>query len=251
MQGGALDRMLRTYPGESMATFCLVCAAVLCAVLGPVVREGYRLRLQVLVLGVLALALVVAYTLPNIPRDPGRVFPLAGYYARFVYCLLGIAAFVPYRSRISLRGASLVAGAALMMCGVYAGVKLSVLSKLTGRVTPTVSVELQPGGRDYVMQVHVRASALASGQYVLLELSYAKRRSWMRFDPDGLGQVDDQLSVPIVDGGGSVSVRSQVCATTCDGVAWIENAAISLAATPTNSPAEPARLTQQIPAAPQ
>lgn len=236
MQGGALDRMLRLYPRESMLTFCIIAAAVLCALLGPAVREGYRLRFHVLILGLLGAALVTAYMLPNMSQPGVPAHPFVPYLSRTVFWVLGICAVLTWRARISLRGAAFVIAVALLTFGTYASVKLSVLSKLSGRSLPSVSVSVQRNGRDYIVQSHVRVSALSSGQHVRLKLSHGADSSWVRFDPNGVGEIDNQADVPVPDTASTVSVSSQVCDSACDSRGEIENAVIALAtsASPTS-----------------
>ena len=232
MQGGALDRMLRLYPSESMLTFCLIGAAVLCSMLGPAIREGYRLRLHVFVLGILGFFGLVAWSLPNLHGRHALSFPL--YYAYGVYAALVVFALLTWRFRISLRGATFVAGIALLTAGTYSSVKLSVLSKLTDGRVPSVNVSVLPRDHGYAVQLRVRASALTDSQWVALKVSCDETISTLRLDPDELGELDSQAEVPVPELTSQVLISSQLCDTTCDDRAVIENAALTL---PTAKPA--------------
>jgi|GEM_PF-6120326 hypothetical protein len=226
MQGGALDRMLRLYPSESMLTFCLIGAALLCSMLGPAIRDGYRLRLHVFVLGILGFLLLVAWSLPNLNNTRTQLFPQ--YYAYSVYAALMVFAVVTWRFRISLHGATFVAGVALLTAGIYSGIKLSVLSKLTESRVPSVNVSVKPHENKYLIQVRVRASALTDKQWIALEVAYDENVSTLRLDPNELGELDSQAEVPVPQSAGQVIISSQLCDTTCDNQLVVENAALTL-----------------------
>jgi hypothetical protein len=226
MQGGALDRMLRLYPSEAMLTFFVVVAALLCSILGPAVRDGYRLRLHVFALGILGFLWLVAWSLPNLHSARTLAFPL--HYAYGVYAALFVFAALTWRFRISLRGATFVAGVVLLTAGICAGVKLSVLSKLGERPAPSVSVSVQPRDHQYIVQLRVRASALTDNQWVALEVAYDENVSTLRLDPNALGELDSQAEVPVPQTAGQVIISSQLCDTTCDNQPVVENAALTL-----------------------
>lgn len=226
MQGGALDRMLRLYPSEAMLTFFVVVAALLCSILGPAVRDGYRLRLHVFVLGILGFLWLVAWSLPNLHSARTLAFPR--HYAYGVYAALFVFAALTWRFRISLRGATFVAGVVLLTAGICAGVKLSVLSKLSERPAPSVNVAVQPRDHQYIVQLRVRASALTDNQWVALEVAYDENVSTVRLDPNARGVLDSQTEVPVPLTAGQVIISSQLCDTTCDNQPVVENAALAL-----------------------
>ena len=226
MQGGTLDRVLRLYPSESLLTFCLVGAALLGAMLGSAIRDGYRLRLHAFVLGILALLLLVAWSLPDLHSASVLSLPL--YYTYGAYASLFLLAVLTWRSRISLRAATLVTSVVLLTAGGYAGSKLSVLSKLAERRVPSVTVAVRPHEKNYMVQLRVRASELSDSQWVALEVSYDDTVSSLRLDPTALGELDSQAEVPVPETADQVLVSSQLCDITCDNQPIIENAALVL-----------------------
>jgi hypothetical protein len=211
MQGGALDRMLRRFPAESMLTFCLVGASVVIGVLSPAIREGFRLRLSALVVGIGIVAAAVAYALPNIPAQSVGL-----RFAYPVYLLLGLASVLSWRTFLAMRGAVLVVGLAMLTMGTYAAVKLSILSKSARSDVPQVSASVQRVGGEYLMQTRVRASTLHPGQYVVLEVDQGAQHSWLRCDPDEYGHIDETFVLPATAEGTSKPASVHLAARLCN-----------------------------------
>lgn len=203
VEGGVLDRVLRTFPRPALFIFCLLAAAVGVGVLAPILKSNQRVAIPLIILVVAIPGWLIWQGFPELPDSGDRVM-LGEASARIVAGALVVLAIALRKSSMAVIAATLVIGIAFFGFGIYGTAKLSVLTKGTSE-QPQLSAEIVTEGTNRALKVTALASRLDE-EYLVIRVSEAgggedgALLGSARLNPDVTGAVDRSISFPLPQG---------------------------------------------------
>jgi hypothetical protein len=212
---GLLDRILRTYPRQSLLIFCLIGLSVLAGVVAPVLRVGWRVRAVVVLFGVGILATLVGLALPDFAPGSDRWF--ASVAVILSAALAGVLILLLWQAMIPVIAAALAVGLASLAFGLYGAVKLSVESKANPE-EPVITARISGVPTDRILDVTVTAAKLEDNEHlaVVVAASSEDRSNHeigrARVYPDAAGSINKTIYFGIPNERlTELSVRSREC----------------------------------------
>lgn len=177
VKDGALTRMIRQAPGQSVAILALLGVGLVLALIAPAVLQTWTLDVGWVLGGVATVGVVTAWTAPDLPGAPSDrgwwLPPVIG-----VACIVALRLLAKWRGVPDLAwqvGAILVA-VACVAGGLYAATKLVLVDSLRVITTP-VTASVQRGDQGNTLTVTITPVSVDQPVRVAAQVTDAKGSS--------------------------------------------------------------------------